>query len=415
MEPVERHRRAALRRSSAGLSLVELMVGLVIALVISLIMFNVFIVAEGQRRTTASGSDAQQSGAIASYLLERNLRMGGSSLAPDGGAWGCALSATKTTGADAGTRLPLPGSLAAPFGSLGLSDLRLVPALIVNASGDATSAEDPDSPLPDALVVMGGTQPSIDTRLQMTADGTATSVQVLNSVGLKQNDLLLAIERDSAAPLAVTPTCRFVQATSVIVNDPTQPNDHQSADDSGRQIKLTSNSSFTPAAGLSGYTKDAVLANVGGSPIFRIFALGPSAADPADLRSYDLLDGGIRSLSDGVVNLQAIYGVADLPTNPAVSAWVAPVGDWGAARLMDGSATSAANISLIRAIRFGLITRSAITERAPRAGEEAASPADWAIFGEDATLTITGTRTPGERNYRYFQSDITVPLRNRVL
>ena len=44
----------------AGFSLVELMVAVVIGLIGKLVMFQVFAVSEGQKRTTASGGDGQQ-------------------------------------------------------------------------------------------------------------------------------------------------------------------------------------------------------------------------------------------------------------------------------------------------------------------------------------------------------------------
>lgn len=60
-----------------GFGLVEIMVGLVIGLIAILVALQVFSVSLGQRRTTTSGGDAQQSGMISLYLLERDLRQAG--------------------------------------------------------------------------------------------------------------------------------------------------------------------------------------------------------------------------------------------------------------------------------------------------------------------------------------------------
>ena len=46
----------------AGFSLVELMVAVVIGLIGTLVMFQVFAVSEGQKRTTASGGDGDGDG-----------------------------------------------------------------------------------------------------------------------------------------------------------------------------------------------------------------------------------------------------------------------------------------------------------------------------------------------------------------
>src|SRR5215212_2171576 len=65
------------RRFSAGMSMVELMVAMAIALIGTIIIFQVFEVSEGIRRTTTSGGDAQQNGAIGLYVMENDLRNAG--------------------------------------------------------------------------------------------------------------------------------------------------------------------------------------------------------------------------------------------------------------------------------------------------------------------------------------------------
>ena len=64
-------------KTQAGFSIVELMVGLVIALLGILIMFQVFTSSEGIKRTTTSGGDAQQNGASALFYVERSLKAAG--------------------------------------------------------------------------------------------------------------------------------------------------------------------------------------------------------------------------------------------------------------------------------------------------------------------------------------------------
>src|SRR5712692_6240470 len=53
------------------------MVAMVISLIGVIIIFQVFEASEGVRRTTTSGGDAQQNGAVALYLMERDLRNSG--------------------------------------------------------------------------------------------------------------------------------------------------------------------------------------------------------------------------------------------------------------------------------------------------------------------------------------------------
>lgn len=64
-------------KANAGFSLVEVMVGMVIALLGIIIVFQVFSISEGIKRTTTSGGDALQNGASALFTLERALKEAG--------------------------------------------------------------------------------------------------------------------------------------------------------------------------------------------------------------------------------------------------------------------------------------------------------------------------------------------------
>lgn len=64
-------------KAHAGFSLVDVMVGMVIALLGTIVIFQVFSVSEGIKRTTTSGGDALQNGASALFALERSLKEAG--------------------------------------------------------------------------------------------------------------------------------------------------------------------------------------------------------------------------------------------------------------------------------------------------------------------------------------------------
>ena len=53
------------------------MVGVIIAILGSIVIFQVFSVSEKYKRTSVAGSDAQQSGLLALHSIERELRMAG--------------------------------------------------------------------------------------------------------------------------------------------------------------------------------------------------------------------------------------------------------------------------------------------------------------------------------------------------
>src|SRR5438128_2373496 len=60
-----------------GFSLVELLVGIVMSLIVSLIIMQAFSVAEGYKRTTTAGIDSQVNGLLALRTLESEIRMAG--------------------------------------------------------------------------------------------------------------------------------------------------------------------------------------------------------------------------------------------------------------------------------------------------------------------------------------------------
>lgn len=64
-------------RRSAGFSLVELMVGIVVAMVAVIVIMQVFRMTEGHRRSTTGGDDAQTTSAIALAQLQREIRQSG--------------------------------------------------------------------------------------------------------------------------------------------------------------------------------------------------------------------------------------------------------------------------------------------------------------------------------------------------
>lgn len=64
----------------AGFSLIEVMVGLVVSLLVSLVIMQVFSVYEGQKRSTSGTADAQTNGSIALYNLQRDVQLAGFAL-----------------------------------------------------------------------------------------------------------------------------------------------------------------------------------------------------------------------------------------------------------------------------------------------------------------------------------------------
>src|SRR5690606_27433127 len=85
-----------------GLSLVEIMVGVVIAMIGVIIIFQMLATSESRKRSASSGSDTQVSGVVGITALERDVREAGygfSSAAFDNAAtpvMGCMVNAYDT-------------------------------------------------------------------------------------------------------------------------------------------------------------------------------------------------------------------------------------------------------------------------------------------------------------------------------
>jgi len=84
----------ALRRSTQrGVTLVEMMVGMLVGLFAVMFISQVLLTSESQKRTTTGGSDAQVNGALALYTMQRDLQMAGYGIASSPTVIGCPVSA----------------------------------------------------------------------------------------------------------------------------------------------------------------------------------------------------------------------------------------------------------------------------------------------------------------------------------
>jgi type IV pilus assembly protein PilW len=393
------------RRTERGLSLVELMVGMVIALIASIMIFQVFLVSETYKRSTTGSSDAIQSANFSLYQLERELSGAGAGFARMPNLWGCRVEARR-----AGTRVLGPGAAAfpAPFNVIASTNVRMAPVLIRDGGGAA----------PDIVLGISGANDSVNTPVVVTSAPTATSVSLTTTMGIKQNDLLMVVEQEKTGD-----PCPLAQVSSAapwnppyLLPVPTIPN----------PISLAANDSWM--TGFNGYSASSKVANLGPAvcpvgvpcerPRFVAFGVG---TDPTGFTSvlltYDLLFGAEApfngepiSIADNVVNLQAVYGIAATPTDPKVAEWVPPTAPWDLANLTDGSAASADLIARIRAVRIAVVARNAQWEKDP------VSPATVTLFADlPAAAQVTVNLTATEQHYRYRQFDEVIPLRNMLL
>lgn len=391
----------------AGFGLLELLVTVVIALIMSVAIFTVLSRNEGLKRTTTSINDINQTGAILSYQLDKLLRSAGSGLsqaapAGTGGGrlvYGCQLHANL---AGVGPILPVSDALPAPFTSINsnLSGVyRLAPLVIANGAITPNVSGKPT----DALIVMKGNSGSAEVPTFFAAAPTADKLSLINTIGFKKDDLVLVM----------TPGPNWCMIEQV-----------SSGFDGAKERTVLPLGGAYYASQIGG----AVLTAMGGNsgvvslgnvtdnpPSFQIIGIG----DNNVLYSYDLLrlgdpDKPPQAMADGVFELHALYGI-DNDGNNTIDAWIKPVdGDpYDYKILENGSAESNANLQRIKAVRVGLIMRSSLPEK-PTVPPATTGPLTlFSDLGNE--LTYTRPLTGAEQNYRYRIIETTIPLRNPML
>lgn len=382
-----------------GMSLIEIMVGVLIGLIGCVVIFQMYSVADTRKRTVASGSDMDISGRLGMMSLERDLQQAGY-------GFGVAASTTATVG---GTAL---GCNVVAYDSLRPApDFTFAFAPVVIADGAAGA--------PDSIAILKGSS-TLLAAPKVVDIGTATTTRVKadtgGRTGIRKGDRVLAVFKNLAG---TTHNCALFEIT-----------DDTDADQ--LTFNHTAGASYTDAAGAAKtarHNKGSGFA-LGGEG--RLYNLGADAArnvwsvaNSRLMRANDLFwtdadaDGqnDRREIADSIVNLQAQYGVdvdPDVITPPdgIVSAWLnAAPADW----------------THVLAIRFALLTRSQqferlrITTAVPRwsasgDGTEPPREAPFVMTNVDGTADSDEADSPNNwRHYRYNVFEAVVPLRNTLI
>ena len=336
-----------------GVGLIEVMVSVVIAMLLVLVIYQIYEVSESQKRTITAGSDATQNAAFALYSLTRDIASAGNGIA----------------------------SAAATLDQCAL--LRPIPVLIDAGASDNA---------PDAITVFYGGSQSLSTAVQFKQNSAANTYVVQAPVGFsanadpKKTDIVAAVQ-------GATCTIATIDPGGVAV-------------DAGTGFATLT---VTPVAGNLAALYSAIVAsvvNLGPAEGLTRVAYTVDTTSHA-LRTQKLLPNAdpVMPLVSDVVNLKAQYGL-DTDNDGIINKWQDATGAWSAANL---PAQPLATLRQIRAIRLAVVTRSSQFER------DIVTPGPLVMF--DTTLggsEVTMTLGADDQHYRYKVFETIVPLRNAV-
>lgn len=355
-------------RSSAGFSLVDVMVGMVISLIGMIVIFQAFSVSENIRRTTIGGGDAQQNGAAALFALERELRQGGYGI---------------NTAAYLGCDI------------LAYDELRPAPGTFIFSMTPATITAGAENE-PDTIAATYSSAAYQIAPASLTQDmpSPAAVYKVDNRFGFAPGDLVVAAENIDG-----TLTCVLAQVTG-LPGSPGQSDNiiHNSGnyqDANGNNVPAR----YNRPSGLGvSFSTNGKLFNLGALPANNIYSL---QADGQLLLNSPVTNSSM-AVAEGIAQMKAQYG-KDKDNDGAVDTWDTLMPD------------TPAGWAQILAVRLAVVARNSQPQRPNTAGGACDTTTVFPVWA-GGTLDLSGNigLPAGDdwKCYRYKTFQTTVPLRN---
>lgn len=350
------------RHRQVGFTLIELMVGLAIGMLATIIIVQVMSVFGAQRRTTSGSADAQTNGNIALNTIVRDAQQAGYPLFPS-------------------TNSPLECS-SLSFGTL--NALSIAPAVITD--GTATSTV----PASDSITISYGNSALGGAPAEITAmAGNVASMGT--SLGCAVNDISLATSGNACVFSRVTAVsaANVTPATVTLQDNPTPVGTGGSLACLGTWTQVT-------------YAVNPATANLERTVTIN----GTSTTTPSVV---------------GIINMQAQYGISASASSNAITAWVdATGGTWGAPTIADRNRIKAIRIAVVARNDQPELTDvssacSSTTTAAAAPAPETTGVCAWT--GTTASPAPTIDLSPGNANwrrYRYRVFETIIPLRNVI-
>lgn len=370
-------------RLERGMSLIELMVGMLIGLIGIVIITHLYVTNEQYKRSTTGSGTAQVNGAIALYTLERDVRMAGYGV-NHSGALGC--STTVPGGSPIQYYYEGKGYSNPPLGGSTLPPLVLAPVVITQPTV---------LPGPDMITLLYSTAAEgvMPTKIDETMPSPSAEFKVDGTAGFKSGDLVVVAQGS---------TCALAEITNV----------------QGSASKLQHNpggsAPWNPPGGgslLPAFTNGALIFNLG-NPVWRSFGIDTNVAANSYKMQVSEIFGALAPgtnpwvhMVDDIVDMQAQYG-RDTNDDGVVETWDT------------NTPTTATGWTQVLAVRVGILMRSGNWERPSTPGgacEATTAIPNWSGFTESGAATDRFTIPGGLPScYKYRVFEVTIPLRNMI-
>lgn len=347
-------------RHQTGFSLVEIMVALAIGLLTTLVIMQIFLAFEGQKRSTTGTADAQTNGSVALYTISSDLQLAGFGLLP---ASNSPLECNPTPTIDSGA---LVGAA-----TTGINvSLDLTPVIITDGGAGAGAS--------DTISLVYGSNPfgGIPAEISFLAGTTAT---VSSNLGCRVGDIALAINGA---------TCQ------------------------GTRVTGPSDIAVPPVPTTPDLTHIVVQSATGILAGYNLACLGTWSRIVYGINGGNLEVSGVPRVA-GIVNIQAQYGISASANSNAITNWVnADAAPWL-------TPMTVANRNRIKAVRVAVVARNGLLEKdvitTACSSLTAAAPTGLCAWPGSATSpapAIDLSNDPNWANYRYRVFETIIPLRN---
>lgn len=379
-----------------GMSLIEVLVGLVIGLIGMLVIFQSYNAFEGQKRTTTVTNDAQESGLLALTAIEREVRLAGYGMFYSN-AMSCSSPTLKQYDGASGTTSTVP----------------YLPISITNGASNAS----------DLIQVTYGTSAysATPSTIAQNFSGSPAEIKIDNSARnsvFRVGDFI-TVGYPSGAVGGASPCVRLqVSSISTDAANPKYVNLGVSPG-SATPNNPSALGGFLPRTFSNSPTDVSVVTNMG--QFARVqYSVVLDAVRNGRLVFRDANNGAATDveIADGIVNLQAQYGISSAPNVQNINQWVNAV-NGGPGNFANPTMTE---IGRIKALRVAVVARSQLMEKtnivsrdmtcSNTSGTNNNGPCAWRDTAASPAPQIVLNGDTNWRRYRYRVYETIIPLRN---